>query len=208
MEPMTFFDSRKVNRVGNGTMAIIGMMLAGTGSVYSVEHVTGWRSLVQSRVPFTVGIFDEAPDWGNQQIDTRTIADHVQNIRSILNLSVSEIAGLFNVSRQAVYKWLSEDSSPELDKAERILQLSQIADQFRDAGVSRAGVLVQMKAFDGGRSLIDLFQSGEYRIADIQTLIDEAKAMESSYRKSGLATSKAKPTNDWQATVSVPGYIE
>ncbi|MHB1287117.1 MAG: hypothetical protein ACYCYP_11290 [Leptospirales bacterium] len=55
---------------------------------------------------------------------------------------------------------------------------------------------------------MDLFRSGESSDEYIKTLIIEAKAMENSYRKSGLSLSKAKSTSDWQSYISVPGSIE
>jgi hypothetical protein len=32
--------------------------------------------------------------------------------------------------------------------------------------------------------------------------------MESSYKLSGLATSKSKPTSDWKSSISIPGSSE
>ena len=64
-----------------------------------------------------------------------------------------------------------------------------------------------MKAFNG-QSLLDLLKTDKDCTAQVSALISEAKAMEVSYQKSGLATSKAKPTNDWQASISIPGAIE
>ena len=55
---------------------------------------------------------------------------------------------------------------------------------------------------------MDLLKTGDDCTAQVLALISEAKAMEASYQKSGLASSKAKPTNDWQAYVSIPGSIE
>ncbi|EQD72674.1 repressor protein from prophage [mine drainage metagenome] len=82
-----------------------------------------------------------------------------------------------------------------------------MADDFRKSEVLRAGSLLKMKTFDG-RSLMDLFRSGESSDEHVKTLIIEAKAMENSYKKSGLSSSKAKSTSDWQSYLSIPGSIE
>ncbi len=73
--------------------------------------------------------------------------------------------------------------------------------------MARAGALLKMKAF-AGRSLMDLIKSGENRSEHVAALISEAKAMEASYKQSGLATSKSKSSSDWQSSISIPGSSE
>jgi len=64
-----------------------------------------------------------------------------------------------------------------------------------------------MKAFEG-RSLLDLAAAGQLRPSHIQLLIAEAQTMDAAYDRSGLAKSRAKPSNDWRAEVSIPGSSE
>ncbi len=186
--------------------AIINMVVVGTGSAYGADRIEEWSGYIQPRVSI---VLNNAVATVNHPsvLDVRTPVEHIENIRSVLNPSVSDLAGLFDVTRQAVYKWLSGDSIPEPDKLNRIVKLSEIADTFNAAKISRAGSLLKMKAFNG-QSLIDLLKTGDDCTAQVLALISEAKAMEASYQKSGLASSKAKPTNDWQAYVSIPGSIE
>lgn len=195
-----------VATAGRTAFVVIGTVLLGTGSVYGIDRAENWRHHVQPRVPF---ILDAAEASGDtvERPDVRTAAEHIESIRSILNPSMADLAALFDVSRQAIYKWLSGDATPEQDKLDRIVELSRIADVFHAAGVSRAGTLLKMKTF-GGRSLMDLIKSGESCSEHVEALINEAKAMEASYRQSGLATSKAKPTNDWQSSISIPSSSE
>jgi hypothetical protein len=61
-----------------------------------------------------------------------------------------------------------------------------------------------MKAFDG-LSLLDLVTSGQLEQSHIQSLVAETKAMDAAYNRSGLARSKAKPSDDWRAEISIPG---
>ena len=186
--------------------AIINMVVVGTGSAYGADRIEEWSGYIQPRVSI---VLNNAVATVNHPsvLDVRTPVEHIENIRSVLNPSVSDLAGLFDVTRQAVYKWLSGDSIPEPDKLNRIVKLSEIADTFNAAKISRAGSLLKMKAFNG-QSLIDLLKTGDDCTAQVLALISEAKALEASYQKSGLASSKAKPTNDWQAYVSIPGSIE
>ncbi|MCG9025472.1 helix-turn-helix domain-containing protein [Laribacter hongkongensis] len=186
--------------------AVIGTILVGTGSVYGLDRTESWRHHIQPRVPFILDAAD-ASTGGAERPDVRTASEHIESIRNVLNPAIADLAGLFDVSRQAIYKWLSGDSTPEPDKLNRIVELSRIADAFQAAGVSRAGALLKMKAF-AGRSLMDLIKSGENRSEHVAALISEAKAMEASYKQSGLATSKSKSSSDWQSSISIPGSSE
>lgn len=188
------------------TFAVIGTILVGTGSVYGLDRTESWRHHIQPRVPFILDAAD-ASTGGAERPDVRTASEHIESIRNVLNPAIADLAGLFDVSRQAIYKWLPGDSTSEPDKLNRIVELSRIADAFQAAGVSRAGALLKMKAF-AGRSLMDLIKSGENRSEHVAALISEAKAMEASYKQSGLATSKSKSSSDWQSSISIPGSSE
>ena len=111
------------------------------------------------------------------------------------------------MSRQAIYKWISGETTPEDETIDRIHQLSRISDRFREANVLRAESLLKMKTFNG-LSLMELIQSGENTDKHIDALIAEANAMESAYRNSRLAESKAIPTDDWLSDISIPGSFE
>lgn len=186
--------------------AVMGTILVGTGSVYGLDRTESWRHHIQPRVPFILDAAD-ASTGGAERPDVRTASEHIESIRNVLNPAIADLAGLFDVSRQAIYKWLSGNSTPEPDKLNRIVELSRIADAFQAAGVSRAGAFLKMKAF-AGRSLMDLIKSGENRSEHVVALISEAKAMEASYKQSGLATSKSKFSSDWQSSISIPGSSE
>ena len=177
----------------------------GTGSDYEIGCSKTWIHHVKRRVPLVV--VTNAPVAKIDHPDIRTPSDHVKNIRDVLNPPVADLAAIFNVTRQAIYKWISGASTPEGVKSDQIYRLSELADQFREQGVSRADLLIRTKAF-GGRSLLDLIKTGENSDKHVIALIDEAKAIESSYKKSGLATSKSKPTSDWQSSISIPGSFE
>lgn len=186
--------------------AVISTLLVGTGSAYLMDRTEEWRHHIQPRVTFVVDKSAESSDRFSAP-DVRSSAEHIENIRSVLSPSVADLANLFDITRQAVYKWLSGDSIPEPEKLHRIVKLSQIADAFNAAKISRAGSLLKMKTFNG-RSLMDLLKTGEDCTAQVAALIAEAKVMEASYKRSGLASSNAKPTSDWQSYVSIPGSPE
>jgi len=182
---------------------IISMMLVGTGSSYAVENAQKWQSHVEPRSPLSI----ERTNVLDPKIDVRTPLEHLKNIRATLNPPIAELATLFEVSRQAIYKWLAQDSSPEEDKLKLITTLSKIADSFTDAGIHRSGALLHMKNVNG-QSLFDLLKAKLPYEKHVSILIAEAQAMEAAYERSGLAQSNALPTNDWQATISLPSFRE
>lgn len=190
------------------TAALIGsaLVIGGTGSVFDLSRAGDWRRMVEARVPFhvDVGVADESQE---QRPDLRSASDHLANIRQVLNPAIADLATVFGVSRQAIYKWIGGEATPEPDKFERIRTLSHAADAFRDAGIARASSMPKMKAFEG-RSLLDLAAAGQLLPSHIQALITEAKAMDAAYDRSGLAKSKAKPSDDWRTEISIPGSPE
>lgn len=183
------------------TGAAIGFLIGGTGSLYPLENVSRWKPHLEQRCALG---FENA---NLCNIDTRNVSEHIENIRAILCPSMADLANLLDVSRQAVYKWIAQDAHPESDKLESIKTLSNIADTLRETGINRTGILLKMKNSQG-ISLFDLIKNkGSYE-EQLKILIVEAKAMEASYLRSGLSQSKAKPSNDWLSTISIPSYPE
>lgn len=185
-------------------VVVMACALGGTGSVFALSHANAWGKMLDTRVPY----FDvQTTDADAARPDIRSAAEHLANIRQVLNPAIADLATAFGVSRQAIYKWIGGESTPEDDKLERIRSLSLAADAFQKAGVTRASSLLKMKAFEG-RSLLDLVAAGQLVPEHTQTLIAEAQAMDAAYSRSGLAKSKAAPSDDWRAELSIPGSSE
>lgn len=206
--PMPF--AAPIGAAATAAFALISSALAvgGTGSVFDISRAGDWhwRRMLEARVPIhvDVGMADNSQE---QRPDLRSASDHLGNIRQVLNPAIADLATAFGVSRQAIYKWIGGEATPEPDKFERIRALSHAADAFRDAGITRASSMLKMKAFEG-RSLMDLAAAGQLLPLHIHSLIAEAQAMEAAYNRSGLAKSKAKPSDDWRTEVSIPGSPE
>lgn len=185
-------------------VVVIACALGGTGSVFALSHVNEWGKMLDTRVPY----FDvQMADADAVRPDIRCAAEHLANIRQVLNPTITDLATTFGVSRQAIYKWIGGESTPEDDKLGRIRSLSLAADAFYKAGVTRASSFLKMKAFEG-RSLLDLVAAGQLVPEHVQTLIAEANAMDAAYSRSGLAKSKAVASDDWRAELSIPGSSE
>ncbi|MGB6055727.1 MAG: helix-turn-helix transcriptional regulator [Burkholderiaceae bacterium] len=188
----------------SAAVVVIACALGGTGSVFALSHANEWGKMLDTRVPY----FDvQTADADAVRPDIRSAAEHLANIRQVLNPAIADLATTFGVSRQAIYKWIGDESTPEDDKLERIRSLSLAADAFQKAGVTRASSFLKMKAFEG-RSLLDLVAAGQLLPEHTQTLIAEANAMDAAYSRSGLAKSKAVASDDWRAELSIPGSSE
>lgn len=140
-------------------------------------------------------------------LDVRTPLEHLNNIRTVLHLPIAEIANVCDVSRQAVYKWLSQDAKPEPDNIKYICTLSYVADEFKKAGVIRSGSLLTVKAFKD-HSLMDLIKEDQPYKEPLKGLIKAARSMEDAYNRSGLGSSKKTPTKDWRSAFAGPSYRE
>lgn len=188
----------------SAAIVVIACAFGGTGSVFALSHANEWGKMLDTRVPY----FDvQTADMDAARPDIRSAAEHLANIRQVLNPTIADLATVFGVSRQAIYKWIGGESTPETDKLDRIRSLSLAADAFQKAEVTRASSLLKMKAFDG-RSLLDLVAAGQLAPDHTQMLIAEAQAMDAAYSRSGLAKSKAAPSNDWRAELSIPHSSE
>jgi transcriptional regulator with XRE-family HTH domain len=129
------------------------------------------------------------------------------NIRQVFNPTIADLTTTLGVSRQTIYKWLNGEATPGAERAERLLALNNAANAFKAAGLTWAPAALKLKLF-GGRSLLDLIATGQALPTDVECLIVETKTMIAAYNRSGLAESKAQPTTDWQAELSIPGSPE
>jgi transcriptional regulator with XRE-family HTH domain len=159
--------------------------------------------MVEARASIRIEI--EAASDETQRPDLRSASEHLANIRKVFRPAIADLAAAFGVSRQAIYKWMGGESNPQEGHLVRIQALSHVADACHESGVGRAPAMLKMKVFDG-RSLLDLAAAGEITSSRIDLLISEAQAMDSAYDRSGLARSKARPSDDWRAGVSIPGF--
>ena len=82
-------------------------------------------------------------------------------------------------------------------------KLNRIAERIKNAGIVPEKHLLRMKLFNG-QSLMDLLIARKNTPDHVEMLIKEAQLMQSAYKQSKLTTSKAKPTDDWRAYISIP----
>lgn len=103
-----------------------------------------------------------------KQVDMRSPAEHVANIRDVFSISMSDLASVLRVTRPTVYAWLA-GQEPKGEAVIRIQQLSQFADKFNEANIIRLDKLVHRPILNG-RSLLDILKTDENPVANLVAL--------------------------------------
>ncbi|MBB3307708.1 MULTISPECIES: helix-turn-helix transcriptional regulator [unclassified Enterobacter] len=194
------------------------LLLVGTGTAYNVNTYKLWKHYVQPKVQIAFEDVNSNYSLHNaielndmtdvHELDVRNISQHLSNVREVLSPSMSELAKDLGITRQALYKWLSGENQPDdRSKVEYINTLSNIADEFSRARISDGKLLIKMKAFNG-LSLLELVKNGDDWHRPVQMLVDESLAMSSAADSANFTSSKAKPSDGWKSSVSIPGIIE
>lgn len=200
VESMNFINKSFLVALPVQTTLISSFLITGTGSSFPLENISRWQHHVEQRSALSFGI-------SARHIDARTVKEHLENIRAVLCPAVSDLAQLLDVSRQAIYKWLASNASPELDKLEYVKNLSKIADTLNRSGISRTQIVLKIKNTEGV-SLFDLLKNKQPYESHLQALITESIAMEAAYLQSGISQSRSQPSNDWLSYLSIPTYPE
>lgn len=65
------------------------------------------------------------------------ISDRIQNLRKARGISQEELADIIGVSRQAVSKWESQQSTPELDKVIMLSDCFEVTTDYLLKGIER-----------------------------------------------------------------------
>lgn len=103
-----------------------------------------------------------------KQVDMRSPAEHVTNIRDVFAVNMSDLASVLEVTRPTVYAWLA-GQEPKGEAVIRIQQLSHAADKFNQANIIRLDKLVHRPILNG-RSLLDILKTDEDPVAALGTL--------------------------------------
>jgi transcriptional regulator with XRE-family HTH domain len=95
-----------------------------------------------------------------ERLNIRSIVETLDRIREIFKLSVSDLAAACQVSRQAVHKWISgESSSLEAENQNRIDDLYRAAELFVAHGAFESAIFRNRRG-NGGRTLVETMRTG------------------------------------------------
>ena len=79
-----------------------------------------------------------------------TIADRIQSLRKAKGISQEELADKIGVSRQAVSKWESEQSSPDLEKVILLSDYFEVTTDFLLKGIEPTAEVREKEGQDAG----------------------------------------------------------
>lgn len=153
-------------------------LLAGTGGYATADYLAkrsdhGYKFIQFKNVPSAVEL-------AAQEDVVRTSAENLARIREILKPTITELANLFGVSRQAVYDWQAgKPTAPE--NAAKLDDLAKAADALAATGIEGSSQLLR-RTIAGGKSLLDVMREGGSAASAAQvlaqTLVREAKQRE------------------------------
>ena len=110
----------------------------------------------------------------------RTSAENLARIREILKPTITELANLFGVSRQAVYDWQAGKPLAQ-ENAAKLEDLAKAADVLAATGIDGSSQLLR-RNIAGSKSLLDVVREGGSATSAAQmlaqTLVREAKQRE------------------------------
>ena len=102
-------------------------------------------------------------------LNPSTSARDVLHVRRVLKISVTELAKIFGVSRQAVHDWINGGALSSRN-AQRLSVLAQAADVFVESGVDISPQMLRRKV-GAGQSLLDSFKDGSNLVQEAQQLV-------------------------------------
>lgn len=141
-------------------------LLAGTGGYTTADYFAkrndhGYKFVQFEGLPPATGI-------AAQEDIVRTPAENLARIREILKPTITELAHLFGVSRQAVYDWQAGKlTAPE--NAAKLDDLAKAADALALTGIEGSSQLLRRK-IAGGKSLLDVVREGGSAASAAQVL--------------------------------------
>ena len=134
-------------------------LAAGTMGLLTPQVVESLYARATSVAPVHYNIKGARDDTAYDVELERSPAENLARIREVLKPTMLELAGLFGVSRQAVYDW-QQGSQPVSQTAQRLAQLARVADVFAEAGLAVDANTLRRK-IAGGRTLLDAVSNGD-----------------------------------------------
>lgn len=98
----------------------------------------------------------------NTDVESKSAASLVQEVRSLLGLTWDRIASLLGVSPKTVYNWLAgaEVAEVNFDRVANVVATLR----FIDRGNAKANHQLLLGTSEGGRTLLSLLSTGQYDV--------------------------------------------
>lgn len=183
--------------------AVVAFMV-GTGGLLTADYVCA-----RDGRGYRLQGFDyraEQRPTANAQWRIRNSAENLSRARAVLKPTVTELASLFSVSRQAIYNWQAGHSVTHENEV-RLEQIARAADILDAAGFSEKSTLLRRK-LPGGSTFFEKVRSGESAETVAVALV--AFVSRELVQRQGLATrltNRLRPPLDIRE-VGTPHYNE
>lgn len=144
---------------GKGLIGVTYLMcalLAGTGGHATVDYLAKRNEHGYRFVQFEGA--SPATQVAVQEDIVRTPAENLARIREVLKPTITELANLFGVSRQAVYDWQSGKPTA-VENAAKLNDLAKAADILAFRGIDASSTFLRRKV-SGGKTLLDVVREG------------------------------------------------
>jgi hypothetical protein len=147
--------------------AVVFALLVGTGGLSTATYIhernqRGYRfgevqyDIAESRKPVV-------------SLEVRSAADNLERVRAVFEPSVTDLASLFNVSRQTIYNWQAgQPIAPENEQ--RLEQLARAADVLEENDLARKPSVLR-RSISGGKNFFELTRAGSDPVALTNTLV-------------------------------------
>jgi transcriptional regulator with XRE-family HTH domain len=146
--------------------AVLALMV-GTGGLLTADFVSARNEQGYRLQAFGYPAYPPAPR--NTQPCIRNSVENLNRARAVIKPTVTELASLFSVSRQAIYNWQSGNSiTPENET--RLEQFARAADIFDAAGFGQQPSILRRK-LPGGSTFFDRVRAGEPAEVVAQVLV-------------------------------------
>ena len=153
-------------RVGTGTSEL-------TDFVVSEAQSNRWRTFAPRTKLKAAATFDRESERArsSKQLHTTLVTDvaaAVDDIRSALSLSITELSAILDVKRPTIYSWLRGDSQPHSINLERIAILHQISKRWNELSGRQLRRHLR-HAFDkNGTTLFGLLKKDDLNMDEIE----------------------------------------
>jgi len=174
--PSTIY--RPIRSAGIVATAVAFACLVGTGGAITPEYLQqrGERGYPLVQIPAVAGV----------NAGVRQPIDNLKQIRTVFKPSISDLADLVGVSRQAVYNWL-DGERPSHESADRLEDLAKAADLVAANGLPTPNRL--RRKIRDGKNFMHIVRSGGSAEDAARSLarIAEQEAKQRTLLKSRLA---------------------
>lgn len=136
--------------------ALVLAFLVGTGGLSTANYVAERNQRGYRFNDFEYGVADSHEQ--KPLIEVRSPAENLARVKRVFEPSVTELASVFNVSRQTIYNWQAGQAIAQ-ENEHRLSQLALAAEMLEEQGLA-GKISVLRRAITDGKNLLQLVREG------------------------------------------------